>query len=146
MVISPKLKVYGIVLGIFVLGAGAGGAAGFAVASKRVADVLGEDRPGAHEAMRFEAISKKLDLSGEQRKKVRAIMDRHRDENRRLSRAMFEQCGDELSALRTRVDQEIRDVLDDEQKKRFAELMEKRGHRFPLGGPVRIRKGERHRD
>lgn len=146
MVISPKLKVYGIVLGIFVLGAGAGGAAGFAVASKRVADVLGEDRPGAHEAMRFEAISRKLDLSGEQRKKVRVIMERHRDENRRLSRAMFEECGDELSALRTRVDQEIRAVLDDEQKKRFAELMEKRGHRFPLGGPVRIRKGDGHRD
>ena len=43
MVIGPKLKLYGMVLGIFVLGAGAGAASGYAVANKRLAAVLGED-------------------------------------------------------------------------------------------------------
>lgn len=144
MVSAGKLKVYGIVAGIFVLGAGAGGAAGYAVASKKVAEVLREDRPGASEARRFEGLAAELDLSREQRQKVREIMARHRDENRRLSQALFEKCGNELKELRSQVDAEIRQVLDEKQRQRFAELMEKRGHRFPLG--PRKRKGGRHND
>lgn len=143
MVISPKLKTYAIVLGIFVLGAGAGGAAGFAVANKRLAEVLGGDRPGIGEARRFEAIAKELDLSHDQKHQVRTIMERHREENRQLMDAMFEKCGDDLKNLRTRVDGEIRGVLDPEQAKRFGELMEKRGKRFPLGMPgPRQRRGD----
>lgn len=142
MVISPKLKIYGVVLGIFVLGAGAGGAAGYAVASKRLAEVLGGDRPGMGDARRFEALASELDLSRDQRHKVRAIMERHREENRQLTEAMFEKCGDGLQDLRTRVDAEIRSVLSEQQAKRFTELMEKRGRRFPLGSPgPRFRKG-----
>jgi Spy/CpxP family protein refolding chaperone len=142
---SNKLKIYAMVVGIFVLGAGAGGAAGYAVASKRVAEVLAEDRPDAHEARRFEAMSKELDLTREQKKQVRGIMARHRDENRKLTRVVFEKCGTELQELRGRVDGEIRSVLDDEQRKRFGELTEKRGKRFPLGMPggPRFRKGDR---
>ena len=147
MVISSKLKIYGMVLGIFVLGAGAGGGAGYAVASKRVAEVLADDRPDAHEARRFEALGKELDLTREQRKQVRAIMERHREANRQATKAVFEKCGDELQSLREQVDQEIRSVLDEKQRKRFGELMEKRGKRFPLGGPApRFRKGEGRRD
>ena len=52
-----------------------------------------------------------------------------------------------LGLLREQVDQEIRSVLDEKQRKRFGELMEKRGKRFPLGGPgSRFRKGEGRRD
>jgi Spy/CpxP family protein refolding chaperone len=146
MVSASKLKIYGIVLGIFVLGAGAGGAAGYAVASKRIAEVLGNERPEAHEERRFEALAKELDLTREQRKKVRSIMERHRDENRQATKAVFEKCGTELQDLRSRVDTEIRGVLSEEQQKRFGELMEKRGKRFPLGMPPRFRKGDGHRD
>lgn len=144
-----KLKIYGIVAGIFVVGAGAGGAAGYAVASKKMAQLLREDRPGMGEERRFEGLSRELDLTSEQRQKVRTIMERHRDENRDLTRAMFEKCGDDLKGLRDRVDGEIRGVLDEKQKKRFGELMEKRGNRFPLGGPGgggRWRKGDKHKD
>jgi Spy/CpxP family protein refolding chaperone len=145
MVISSKLKIYAMVLGIFVLGAGAGGAAGYAVASKRVAEVLGDDRPEAHEKRRFEALAKELELTREQRKQVRGIMERHREANRQATKAVFEKCGNDLQALRERVDGEIRAVLDEQQQKRFGELMEKRGKRFPLGGPgPRFRKGDRH--
>lgn len=144
--VSPRLKTYGIVVGIFVLGAGAGGAAGYAVASKHVAEVLGDERPGANEARRFEGLARELDLSREQRDKVRGIMERHREENRRLTKAMFEKCGDELQGLRGRVDDEIRTVLSEPQKQRFNELMEKRKHRFPLGGFGHRRKGDRPRD
>jgi uncharacterized membrane protein len=140
MVSAAKLKIYGIVLGIFVLGAGAGGAAGYAMASKRLAEVFGSDRPGFGDARRFEALSSELDLTRDQRQRVRQIMERHREENRELTRAMFEKCGDDLHDLRDRVDQEIRGVLSDSQARRFKELMAERGKRFPLGRP-----GPRHR-
>jgi Spy/CpxP family protein refolding chaperone len=143
MVIGPKLKIYGVVLGIFVLGAGAGGAAGFAVAKRELAEVLREDRPGLGDARRFEAMSRELDLTREQRKKVRAIMEHHRDENRDLTKAMLEKCGEDMQGLRERVDQEIGGVLTPEQQRRFKELVENRGKRFPLGGPgPRRRKGD----
>ncbi|RYZ10270.1 MAG: hypothetical protein EOO73_01455 [Myxococcales bacterium] len=143
---SPKLKVYGVVLGIFVLGAGAGGAAGYAVASKRLAEALGDDRPAQGDARRaVAAMSRELDLSREQRQKVRDIMERHRDENRVLMRDMVEKCGSDLQGLRQRVDGEIKQVLSPEQQKRFQELTDKRGKLFPLGGPgggPRRRKGD----
>lgn len=143
MVIAPKLKIYGMVLGIFVLGAGAGAASGYAVANKRLAAVLREDRPGMGDARRMEALSDALDLTREQQRQVRQIMERHRDENRELQRNMLEKCGGELQDLRARVDAEIRTVLSEQQAKRFKELMEKRGNRFPLGGPgPRRRKGD----
>ena len=133
MVIGPKLKVYAIVAGIFVLGAGAGGAAGYAVANKHLAEVLRSDRPMLGDARRMEALAYELDLSREQRRQVREILERHRDENRKLTQAMFEKCGDDLQSLRSRVDEEISPVLNEEQRRRFHELMEKRGQRFPLG-------------
>ncbi len=142
--VSPKLKVYAMVAGIFVLGAGAGGAAGYAVASKRVAELVGDDRPDAFNARRFEALSSELDLTREQRRQVRAIMERHRAENRDMTRTMFEQCGGDLQGLRVRVDSEIRAVLSPPQQKRFGELMEQRGRRFPLG--ARLHKGGGPRD
>jgi Spy/CpxP family protein refolding chaperone len=137
---SPKLKIYGVVVGIFVLGASAGGAAGYAAASKQLAEVLGDDRPALGEARRFAAMARELDLSREQRKQVRAVMERHRDENRKLMRDMMEKCGSGLQEQRERVDREIQALLDPEQQKRFRELTEKRGKLFPLGGP-----GGRHR-
>jgi Spy/CpxP family protein refolding chaperone len=135
VVISPKLRIYAIVLGIFVLGAGAGGAAGYAMASKRIAEAFRDDRPGLGDARRFEALSHELDLTRDQRKQVRAIMERHREENRALTRAMVERCGDDLQALRDKVDAEIRGVLDPQQQQRFKVLMDERGQRFPLGRP-----------
>lgn len=141
---SPKLKIYGVVLGIFVLGAGAGGAAGYAVASQRLAEALGDDRPALGDARRaVAAMSRELNLSREQRQKVRDIMARHRDENREVMRAMVDKCGGDLQGLRQRVDAEIKSVLDPEQQKRFQELVDKRGRHFPLGGPgPRRRKGD----
>lgn len=143
MVIGPKLKIYGMVAGIFVLGAGAGAASGYAVANRRLAAVLREDRPGMGDARRMEALASELDLTREQRRQVRQIMERHREENRQLSRAMFEKCGEDLRSLRGRVDSEIRVVLTEQQTQRFRDLMEKRGNRFPLGAPgPRFRKGD----
>jgi periplasmic protein CpxP/Spy len=141
---SPKLRIYGVVVGIFVLGAGAGGAAGYAMASKRLAEALGDDRPALGDARRAVAVmSRELDLSREQRQKVRDIMERHRGENRELMRAMVDKCGGDLQALRQRVDGEIRGVLAPEQQKRFQELVDKRGKHFPLSGPgPRRRKGD----
>lgn len=136
MVIGPKLRIYAMVAGIFVLGASAGGAAGYAVASKKLADVLRADRPTLVDARRIEALSSELDLSREQRRRIREILEQNRDENRKLTAAMFEKCGDDLRELRRRVDAQIGPVLDEHQRRRFRELMDKRGARFPLGpGP-----------
>jgi Spy/CpxP family protein refolding chaperone len=135
MVIGPKLKMYGVVAGIFVLGAGAGGASGYAVANRHLAAVLREDRPGIGDVRRMEALSSQLDLTRDQRRQVRQIMERHREENRQFTRDMYEKCGGDLQSLRARVDAEIRALLTPEQARRFGELMEKRGKRFPLGAP-----------
>jgi Spy/CpxP family protein refolding chaperone len=135
MVIGPKLRIYGIVAGIFVLGAGAGGAAGFAVANKRLNDVLRSDRMAFGDARRMEALGNELDLSRDQRRQLRTILERHREENRRLTQAMLDKCGDDLRNLRARVDDEISPVLDPNQRRHFHDLMEKRGARFPLGTP-----------
>jgi Spy/CpxP family protein refolding chaperone len=137
MVIGPKLRIYAMVAGIFVLGASAGGAAGFAVANKKLSDVLRGDRMGIGDARRMEALASELDLSRDQRRQLRGILDRHRDENRKLTQAMLEKCGGDLQDLRARVDAEISPVLDEQQRRRFHELMEKRGARFPLGSPGR---------
>ena len=131
---THKLKLYALVAGIFVLGAGAGGGAGYAVAERRVAHVLGEERPEAHEARRFRALSRQLDLSDDQEAKLNGILSRHREQNRKLARAMFDECGGELRQLRQRVDGEIRGLLDEDQKRRFDKLAQKRGKRLPRGG------------
>jgi Spy/CpxP family protein refolding chaperone len=124
-----------MVLGIFVVGAGAGGAAGYAAASRKLAAVLRDDRP---EVRRFEALAAELDLTRDQRKKVRVILERHRDENRDMMRKMYEQCGAPVQEMHDRVDEELKGVLTPEQAKRFAELVEKRHQRFPFGpGPSR---------
>lgn len=136
MVIGPKLRIYAIVAGIFVLGASAGAAAGYAVASKKLAEVLRADRPLLVEARRMEALSSELDLSREQRRRIREILEQSREENRKLTSAMFEKCGEDLRELRRRIDGQVSTVLDEQQRRRFHELMEKRGARFPLGpGP-----------
>jgi len=135
MVTRSKLKVYGLVFGIFALGAGTGAGTAYAVSERRLANVLAEGRPEAHETRRFHALARELDLSREQREKLRGILSRHREQNRQLTRAMFETCGADMSKLRERVDDEIRGLLDEQQKQRFAELAAKRGKRFPLGRP-----------
>ena len=128
MVIAPKLKIYGVVLGIFVLGAGAGGAAGYAMASKRLAEAFREDRPGLGDVRRFEALSRELDLTRDQRQRVRVIMDRHRDENRVLTRAMVERCGDDLQDLPKRRRRDPRRAEPENQKPQRADGQ--RGKRF----------------
>lgn len=133
MVISARLKVYGIVLGVFLLGALAGGASGYAMAGKRLTEMLSVGRPGLGDSRRLEALSRELDLSRDQRRRVRGILERSRDENRRLTQAMFEKCGSDVQALRSRVDTEIRSVLNEAQAKRFGELVAERGQRFPFG-------------
>jgi hypothetical protein len=133
-VTTHKLKLYALVAGIFVLGAGAGAGAGYAVAERRLADVLGEDRPEAHEARRFRALSRQLDLTDDQEVSLNGLLSRHREQNRKLARAMYDECGGELRQLRQRVDAEIRGLLNEEQKRRFDKLAHKRGKRFPLGG------------
>lgn len=135
MVMSPKLRTWALVLGIFAVGAGAGGAAGYAAASKKLADVLKDDRP---EVRRFEALAVELDLTRDQRKQVREILEHHRDEHRDMMKKMYEQCGAPVQEMRDRVDEELRKVLTAEQAKRFEELVEKRHQRFPFGpGPRR---------
>ncbi len=129
-----KLKAYAVVLGIFVLGAGAGAATASALSAKRLAEALDDDRVGEREARRLQALARELSLSDEQREKLRAVLGRHREQNRRLTRAMFETCGGDVSKLREQLDGDIRALLSEQQRQRFAELAQKRGRRFPFGG------------
>jgi Spy/CpxP family protein refolding chaperone len=137
MVTTSKLRVYGLLLAIFVLGAGSGGAVAYAVTERRLSQVLGGDRTELRETRRFLALSRELDLRPEQREKVRSILQRHRERHREVTQQVHENCGQPLRELREKVDREISAVLDPEQRERFRAMADKHRERFQRGGRFR---------
>lgn len=80
-----------------------------------------------------------LDLSGEQRDKVRAILDRHRPEIEAAVRETFPK----VQAINEQTEREVKEILTDAQKQRLEELKQRRKHHRPpppprdpwMGGP-----------
>jgi hypothetical protein len=135
-VVSPRVRAYAIVVGVFLVGGIAGAAGATAWTERRYADLLSDDRRDQREARRLRALSRELELSPEQEDKVRSIMQAHRDEHRRLIREMFEGCGEPVRKHKAAIDAEIRPLLRPAQQKRFAELAALHRERF-LGGKPR---------
>ena len=83
-----------------------------------------EGPPGdARASFRLEALRRRLDLRPEQVDRVRALMAEADAERDKLMGA----CGPGLDELRRRTDAKMREVLDDDQRKRFDELSRRRG-------------------
>ena len=133
---SPRLKGYSIVVSVFLVGAIAGAAAATAWVERGYADLVNDDRRDQREARRLRALSRELEFSSEQEKKVRSIMQSHREEHGRLTREMFERCGESVRKHKATIDAEIRAVLQPEQQKRFDELATLHRERFLYGSPA----------
>jgi len=132
MVNPSRTKANLVLAAVFLLGVVAGGAGTYAWLQRDLRSMVGDE---GFERRRFEAFSRELDLSREQRDKVKAIFDAHRDEHRQTSRDVMQRCGGALREQRAKTDAEIRAVLTPEQQQRFdAFVREHEARKF--GGPL----------
>ena len=126
---------------VFLLGAVAG--AGFMrmKAARFHGDMLGFDG-GRRGEWRMRALAKQLDLSDEQRAKVKGILAKHAPERDKRMKAAMETCGAPLEEFKAKVDGEIRAVLTPEQQKKFDAIAKRQAERMFFPGE---RRGRRHR-
>lgn len=130
MVIGPRPRGYAIVLGTFVLGGLCGAGVGYAVSQRSLSALVSEDRSEARDLRRLEAFTRELDLSDDQRERVRRIVERRRPERDRLLRRMFDECGQAMQRDKEGMDAEIRALLTPEQQPRFDAMRERRAKFF----------------
>ncbi len=115
---------YIVLIAVFVLGAIAGGGAAFAWAQSDRAVAVKSGKHLQHRRVR--ALSRKLDLDREQEKRVAAIIAGDDDESRALGRDVVDKCGQRLRDHEAHVDDEIRDVLRPDQRRRFQRIVDER--------------------
>lgn len=136
-----KLKGVLVLVGVFVLGALAGGAGLFAWQQRERADELMAGPSERMQRRRLVALARQLDLSDAQRDRIREIMVYHRTEQEKLLRDANDQCGGALREHKAKVDAEIRAVLSPEQQAQFDRLQLKQRDRFPFGQPRMMGRG-----
>lgn len=124
MTLSPKLKGVLALLVVFLLGGVVGAGVTHAQARHR------GDRGESFEHRRLDAMTRRLGLDDAERQKVGAILDKHRDETRRLTREMFDSCGASLKTEREQADAEIRAVLRPDQQAAYDALLKEQRERF----------------
>ncbi len=130
-----RVKGYGALLIVFVLGLLIGGAGSRALLQRRYAHLF-RDRFSVFEQRRIGALSRRLDLDDAQDQKVRAIMAKYGQERRKLARDMLDRCGDPMRAQKAQMDAEIRAVLRPDQQSRYDALVKDSNGRGPANGPV----------
>ncbi len=92
------------------------------------------ERPGMHARMQWDA----LDLTGAQRDKADAILEKHRP---KLD-AIFNDTAPKVKEVIEQVDREIREILTPEQRSRFDRMRAERRNRFVPGFGARHFPGE----
>jgi hypothetical protein len=130
-----KLKGYGALLLVFVLGLLAGGAGSRAMLQRRYARLF-RDRFSVFEHRRLGALSHRLALDDAQEDKVRTIMAKYGQGRRELTRAMLDRCGEPLRAQKAQMDAEIRALLRPDQQSRYDALVKDSNVRGPASGPL----------
>jgi Spy/CpxP family protein refolding chaperone len=133
--VSARVKSYAALVLVFLLGALAGAGGAFAFVQHRYADFVRER--GATDHWRMTGLTRELELDKAQEEQVRAIVTRHRELRRELTKKMFDECGGSVEQDRMQMDQEIRAVLRPEQQKRWDEVVAKRREHGPGGRPRR---------
>ena len=126
---GTRAKAAAVLVAVFLLGGLAGGAVGRTTAFRELNRMMEGPRARSH----LEAMRRHLDLRDDQVPRVRAILDEADAEREKL----MGNCGPGLEDLHKRTDARVREILDDEQKKRLDALGARRGHRHhgPWGGP-----------
>ena len=130
-----RLKGYGALLLVFVLGLLIGGAGSRAMLQRRYARLF-RDRFSVFEHRRLGALSHRVGLDDAQEDKVRTIMAKYGQERRELTRAMMDRCGDPLRAQKAQMDAEIRALLRPDQQSRYDALVKDSNRRSPVSGPL----------
>jgi hypothetical protein len=130
-----KVKGYGALLLVFLLGVLAGGAGSRAFLQRRYAHLF-RDRFSVFEHRRLGALSHRLDLDDAQEDQVRITMAKYGQERRDLTRALLDRCGDPLRAQKARMDAEIRTLLRPDQQARYDQLVKDSNSHGPASGPL----------
>ena len=125
--------VYLVLLGVFVLGAVAGGASVFAVLQRRNAARLLDDR---EDERRLVALTRHLDLDASQRERIAAVLNDARHETRVIAHQTDLKCGHPLLDLREKVDAQLRAELRPDQQSRFDDLLAARRRREAAPAPL----------
>ena len=130
-----KLKVYGALLGVFLLGSIGGGAVGTAITQRRMRQIF-KDPSEIFEKRRAGALVRRLDLDDAQEDKVRSVLAKYGSKRRELTREIMDRCGGPLRDQKAQMDTEIRGLLRPEQQARYERLLKDgKGHR-PPGEPL----------
>lgn len=130
---TSRLKAYGALAGMFVLGAISSAAVYHAVVRHEDARFFSGDR-STFEARLVSTMGRELELDDAQLARLRDIFEKHADERRRLVRQEHETCGGPMNQHRERIDGEIRALLNPEQRARFETLRAERRRRL-FGDP-----------
>jgi hypothetical protein len=133
-----RLKGYGALLLVFVLGLLVGGAGSRAMLQRRYARLF-RDRFAVFEHRRLGALSRRLELDDAQEEKVRTVMSKYGDQRRQLTRDIMDRCGAPLRSQKAQMDAEIRALLRPDQQGRYDVLVhDSNTHAPPPGesGPL----------
>lgn len=130
-----KLKVYGALLGVFLLGSIGGGAVGSAITQRRMGKIF-KDPSAVFEKRRAGALVRRLDLDDAQEEKVRGVLGKYGAKRRELTRDIMERCGAPLREQKTQMDGEIRGLLRPDQQARYDRLLKDGKGRHGPGEPL----------
>lgn len=117
-----RVQGYAALVVAFLLGTTAGAAAAYAYLQQDSQKHAAEPAETRGER-RMRTLARELSLSPQQQAHISAIWEKHRDERRRLTREVFERCGEPVNAHKAAIDDEIRAALSPEQRLRFDELL-----------------------
>ena len=113
---------YIVLICVFVLGAVAGGGAAFAYAQSEHGSTAHAGKNAQHKRVR--ALTRNLDVDRDQERRVADILASDDDETRALMpAASWERCGQRLRDHQSHIDDEIRDVLRPDQRRRFERIV-----------------------
>lgn len=118
-------------VGVFLLGGVAGAGVAVAYLRHEARELVSE--PRFRDRARLRGLTRLLDLSDEQRERVKAVFERHQSERQAAFAEMLEKCGDSVKKQKAAVDGEIRAVLDPSQQSKFDSLVQKQNARFSSG-------------
>jgi Spy/CpxP family protein refolding chaperone len=123
---SPRFKAAFVLAAVFVLGGVAGVAVGRITSMRELRHMM-EGPPGeARARFRMEAMRRHLDLNEDQVTRIRAVMSEADADREKLMAT----CDPELEDLRKRTDARVREILNEEQRRRFDQL-----HHGRMPGP-----------
>jgi len=130
-----KLKGYGALLLVFLLGILLGGAGSRAMLQRHYRAMFREH--GAFDYRRLGALSHRLKLDEAQEDRARDILGKYGKQRRDLTRSIMDRCGGPLRAQKAQMDSEIRALLRPDQQARYDQLLkDSEGRQPPPGGPI----------